>query len=270
MPQTLRVVAYLVQRLLLGRRVLTARLPEFGLSMRVPARDVVGRHLYKYRVHEPAISRFLSRELELHSGDVVFDAGAHIGWYSLIVGRRAPVGVDLFAFEPDPANYGLLVENLQRNGLSAVRPVQAALGEAPGRAILHLYGESNRGRHSLLSLHDGPMVEVDVLRLDDFCCQHGLEERPIGFLKLDIEGYEYFALKGARQTLRRCRIVLTEFSPTYMAAAGIEPGALVDLLTDAGLRPHFVRESGLEVADAMALKQSTDHVDLLWLRSPGI
>ena len=131
----------------------------------------------------------------------------------------------MFAFEPAPANYDLLVENLRRNGISAVTPVQAAVGQGPGRATLHLYGESNRGRNSLLHVHEGPTVDVAVIGLDDFCREHALTGRPIAFLKLDIEGYEYFALQGAAETLRRCRAVLVEYSPIYLAAAGVEPSA---------------------------------------------
>ena len=190
LPSLWRSLAYLVERFLLGRRILTARLPEFGLTMRVPARDAVGRHLYKYRVHEPLLSRLVVGQLELRPDDVVFDVGANIGWYSLLIGRHAPPGVQMFAFEPAPANYELLVENLRRNGISAVTAVQAAVGQRPGRATLHLYGESNRGRNSLLHVHEGPTVDVAVTALDDFCRQHALAQRPIAFLKLDIEGYE--------------------------------------------------------------------------------
>jgi FkbM family methyltransferase len=264
-----RPLAYLVERFLLGRRVLTARLPEFGLTMRVSARDVVGRHLYKYRIHEPLLSRFVVGQLELRPGDVVFDVGANIGWYSLLIGRFAPAGVEVFAFEPAPANYDLLVENLRRNGISAVAAVQAAVGEGPGRATLHLYGESNRGRNSLLPVHEGRTVEVDIVSLDDFCRQRALTQRPIGFLKLDVEGYEYFALKGAAETLRRCRVVLTEFSPTYLTAAGIEPSALLDLFAAAGFRPYSISESGLDPADLGALRTSNEQVDLLWLPNDG-
>ena len=265
MLQTLRSIVYLVKRFLLGRRVLTARIPEFGLTMRVPARDVIGRHLYKYRVHEPILSQFVSERLELRPGDVVFDVGANIGWYSLLIGRRVPTGVSMYAFEPAPANYDLLVENLRRNGISAVTPVQAAVGDKPGRSVLHLYGESNRGRNSLLPVHEGLTVEVAVVALDDFCRQHAISQRPIAFLKLDIEGYEYFALKGAAEALGRCRAVLVEYSPAFLTAAGVEPTALLDLFSAAGFQPHVVSESGIVSTDLNALRATTEQIDLLWL-----
>jgi len=259
-----RTLAYGFQRFLLGRRTLIARLPEFGLSMRVPARDAIGRHLYKYRRYEPALSRYVVNHLELRPGDAAFDIGANIGWYSLLLGVRATTDFQAFAFEPSPANYALLVENLRRNGVAAVAPIQAAVGEKPGRATLHLYGESNRGRNSLLPLHEGIGVEVPVVALDDFCRERNLDRRPVAFIKLDVEGYEYFALKGAAETLKRCRAVLTEYSPKYLTAAGIEPGALLDLFAAAGFQPHFVSDSGLHPADPDALRKSPEQVDLLW------
>jgi FkbM family methyltransferase len=196
---------------------------------------------------------------------VVLDVGSNIGWYSLLLSRHAPEGVQIFAFEPAPANYALLTENLRRNGASSVTTIQAAVGDAPGRASLHLYSESNRGRHSLLPINHGPTVDVDVICLDDFCRDRGLTRRPIGFLKLDIEGYEYFALRGASETLRRCRAILTEYSPAFMAAAGIEPAAFLDMLASAGFQPHFVSQSGPQAADLSLLHRSNEQTDLFWL-----
>lgn len=266
MPLTLRAIAYMGERFLLRHPTLIADVPEFGLTLRVPTYDVVGRHLYRYGIHEPLLSRFVFDRLELRPGDVVFDVGGNIGWYSLLLSCRPRADAEVFTFEPAPENYALLVENLRRNGAWAVTPVQAAVGDTSGHAVLHLYGEVNRGRHSLLPINSGPTVGVDLISLDDFCRQRGLDRRPVGFMKLDIEGYEYFALRGAAETLKRCRAILTEFSPAYLNAAHVNPEALLDLLSDTGFRPHAVSSDGMIPIALAELRNDSQQIDLLWLR----
>ena len=116
----LRPANYLLQRWVLRRPFLDATIPEYGLRLRVHTNDVIGRHLYKYRRYEPEVTRLLLATVRLEPGDVVFDVGANIGWYSLVLDRQAPPGVDILAFEPDPDNHALLRENLARNGTRGV------------------------------------------------------------------------------------------------------------------------------------------------------
>lgn len=267
MSQALRSAGFVLQRFVLGRRVLTARIPEFGLTLRVPARDVVGRHLYKYRIHEPGISRYLARHLALQPGDLVLDVGANIGWYSLLLAHIAPEDVAIHAFEPDPWVRGLLEENLRMNGATSVTAVGAAVGEAPGRARLYLYGDANRGRNSMLPINQGEAIEVEVVSLDDYLARQGQSPRPIGFLKVDVEGYESFVLKGGTQALQRCRVVMTEYSPRYMRQAGLEPAVLLDLLATAGFAPSVLGGEALEPVGRADLLASDRHRDLLWQRA---
>ena len=72
----LRSGAYLLNRWVLRRDFLIARLPRAGLRFRVKTEDVVGRHIYKYHVHEPAVSSMLLSTLAIQPGDVVIDIGA--------------------------------------------------------------------------------------------------------------------------------------------------------------------------------------------------
>jgi protein-L-isoaspartate O-methyltransferase len=86
---------------MLGRRSLLARVPEFDLVMRVPAGEAVGRHLFRDAMHAPQVIDFLATGLELAPADVVFDIGASIGWYSLLLARIAPRGEEIHAFAQD-------------------------------------------------------------------------------------------------------------------------------------------------------------------------
>ena len=265
---TARSLNYVLKRFILRRPFLTAHLPELDLQFRVKTEDVVGRHIFKYHVHEPLLSAFLLRHLRLAPGDVVIDIGANIGWYSMLLQRTAPAGVDIFSFEPDPLNFELLTDNIALNGARQVEAVQQALAAEAGVQKLYRHDSNNLGRHSLLPLRDGAAIEVPTTTLDGFWEQRGLGTRCPRFIKIDVEGYELFALRGGDRVLSHCPELLCEFSPEYMRAGGVDPADLVDLLTGHGFRPHRIDSDGLAPADPAALADVDGVIDLFWRKEP--
>ncbi len=258
---------YVINRFILRRQSLIAPTAHFNLQLRVKTEDVVGRHLYKYGAHEPATTEFLKRYLKFQDDDVAIDIGANIGWYSLILDKIAEKrNVDVFAFEPDPTNFFLLEENISRNSATGVKTVQSAVADVSGHQTLHLYNKSNRGRHSLLAIHEGETVDVDAIALDEFWESRSLGDRVPRFIKMDIEGFELMALRGATSVLNRCPMVMLEYSPGYMKAASIEPGDLLDLMLGQGFKAHALIDGQLEPVDVDALRSSEKHTDLFWLR----
>lgn len=262
--QSLKFVAH---RHLLGSKTLNARAPEFGLDLKVKARDVIGRHIYKYGAHDPVMTRFLKEVLELHPGDVVLDIGANIGWYSMILNSMAPGGVDIFAFEPHPDNLALLRENISRNSASQVTVVPCAVSDHPGEEDLFVYGGANTGRHSLLPINDGERIKIRTVTLDDFWAEQELGERTPRFIKVDIEGYELVALRGGPGVLSRCPTVLFEYSPKFMTKAGLAPAELLDLMYGMGFDCTQVDEGRKAPVTRDLLLSADRQVNLLWQRS---
>ena len=265
----LRSAAYLVNRWGLRRREIVAEIPGRGLRFRVRTADVNGRHLYKYHVLEPEVTSWMERELRFEDDDVAVDVGANIGWYSLLIDRLAPATVPVLAFEPDPENFGLLETNLAVNGSRRVVAVRAALGESAGMATLYRHGESNLGRHSLLPVNQGDVLSVATVRLDDYWTRMGLGERIPRLIKMDIEGYELPALRGATAVLARCPLLVAEFSPELMRAGGIEPAALVSFLEHAGFAPNRIGASGLVPSTRSELLASDRQLNIAWTRRQG-
>jgi FkbM family methyltransferase len=260
MSKPLRSAAFFVQRFVLGRSTVLARVPEFGLEMRVPAADTVGRHLYTERMHAPAITNFLATGLDLRADDLVFDIGASVGWHALLLSRIAPRGAMIHAFEPDPWMRGLLQENASRNRAESLIVVGAAVGEQPGRARLYRYGARRRG--------SGESIDVEMVSLDDYCERNGLARRPVGFIKIGVEGFELHALRGARATLGRCRAVLTEFSPAFLEQADVHPAGMLDLLVELGFAPAVLEAAGPRPVERAQLLADRAPRDIFWTR-PG-
>jgi FkbM family methyltransferase len=247
-----------------------ARAAPFGSSFTGPARDVITRHIFRLGAHEPDITRYLLENVRLRSGDVAFDIGANIGWYSVLLSRLSAPGAQVFAFEPDPESYRLLTKNLEVNAAVNVVAFNVALGESAGVAELHRYKASNNGRHTLLSGNtSGGTVRVPVDTLKAFWERQALGERPMRVLKVDVEGFEYFVLRGAGELLARCACLLLEYSPGSLPVAGLKSQLLLDLLAATGLEPH-VFAGGRPVPVTFAeLSTATVQKDLLLTRASG-
>lgn len=262
----IRSVAFFVQRFVLGRHTLLVDLPEFDLELRVAARDDAGRHLYRDRVHAPEVTDFLARGLDLQPGDLVFDIGASIGWYTMLMSRVAPRGTAIHAFEPDPWMLGLLQENASRNRAEAITIVAAAAGDRSGAALLRRYGHRRRNGHGLKPPARGDALGIEMVRLDDYCRAHDLEHQPVGFIKIGVAGFEHAVLRGAGETLGRCRMLLTEFSPVRLQQADTHPVAMLDLLVERGFAPAVLEGNGPRDVERDELLAGGRLRQVLWTR----
>jgi FkbM family methyltransferase len=130
-------------------------------------------------------------------GSVVFDIGAHVGFYTLLSSVIVDTVGKVFAFEPLPRNLHYLYEHLRLNHATNVTVVKAAVADKCGTT---LFDESQNSATGHLS-PQGKLC-VRVLSLDS------LVPREIAipdFLKIDVEGAEWLVLNGARKTLSQYR-----------------------------------------------------------------
>ncbi|MET0151315.1 MAG: FkbM family methyltransferase [Candidatus Binatia bacterium] len=161
-------------------------------------------------------------ERELHPGMTVVDAGANVGYFSLLFARLVGPTGRVYAFEPDPGNFNLLDRNIKRNGYGNITAVPMALSRESGRR------KFSRSPHNFADhcLGDGlgkrELLEVEVVRLDDFFAG---APKQVDFLKLDIQGAEFAAIDGAKELLRANPeiVLLTEFWPDGMRRFGDDP-----------------------------------------------
>jgi FkbM family methyltransferase len=164
-------------------------------------------------------------------GDIVVDAGANVGYYTIIGSRLVGDKGKVYAFEPEPANFALLEKNVRLNGLTNVVLEQKALSNRKGVIKLYLAGE-NKGDHRIYQ-PDGesrPAVDVEAVRLDEYFKDH---ERGIDVLKMDTQGAEGLILEGMTGLLagRTDRpTIFMEFWPYGLQGMGTDAGALLKQL----------------------------------------
>jgi FkbM family methyltransferase len=181
--------------------VLSCRGPLAGFRMRTDWRRY---RAFAYGTWEPNVVQALSRLVRPGWG--VVDIGAHIGFYALLFSRLVGPKGTVFAFEPLPGNFDVLLENLALNQCGQVRAVNKAVMDHARQIILHvpsadlLPGDSS-ARHS-----DGTIpLQVEAIQLDEFLSDQGL---PVHLIKIDVEGAEENVLLGAREAIREYHPVL--------------------------------------------------------------
>jgi FkbM family methyltransferase len=208
-----------------------------GHWMRLDDRDSL--ELATREVYEPLETDLFRRWIG--PGQTVLDIGANIGYYTLIAARQVGPRGRVFAFEPDPANFGLLKRNVEENGYANVVLVPQAVSDRSGRSRLYL-NKTNRGDHRLYDSHDGrDWVWVKTAALDRYFLKL---DKHVHFIKMDIQGAEAAALRGMKGLLRRngpVRLV-TEFSPGSLRQAGSDPAGFLDLLQKLGFRISEISE----------------------------
>jgi FkbM family methyltransferase len=153
------------------------------------------------------------------------DGGAHIGTWSKIMAQRF---TRVIAIEPSPDTFECLDHNMRETGCGNVERLQVALGATPGVVSMALdapnQARANTGARFAKAGGQIPVITIDSLHLTD-----------LGFLKLDIEGSEPAALRGAKATLKRCRpIVLFENKWLWVRHFGLPKNAVRDFLIAQG------------------------------------
>jgi len=169
----------------------------------------------------------------LKPGEVVFDVGANVGLYTVLLAKVVGEGGQVIAFEPEGQTYAHLLDNLKLNSLTNVRCFRKALGERSGQA--KLYSGEVIGGASLLHAPEGKGSGevVDIVEGDQLVAAENL---PLPrAVKIDVEGYEYAVIQGLRRTLAQhaCQLVCCEVHPARLPA-DVKPEAVGDLLRSVG------------------------------------
>lgn len=129
-------------------------------------------------------------------GNVVYDIGAHVGFYTLLFAQLVGPSGHVYAFEPNPRNLAYLRTHIKLNHYRNVTLVPSALSDTTGP----LRFEGQLGSNATGHLSDTGSIEVQSFRLDEWIRQH--RPKQPDYLKVDIEGAEARMLAGATQTLR--------------------------------------------------------------------
>ena len=184
------------------------------LSMLPPAwRRAAKRAYYPRMLRRFPASRWPGAsvvERLLRPGDVVVDAGANIGYVSMLLARWVGPTGRVYSFEPMPETYAFLRHNMASLGLRQVEALHLALSSQQGEGRMTVPDYPDGGpnfyeAHLLAEAGGDGAVSVAVRRLDDVLAR---EPRPVAFMKIDVEGHEWELARGAERRLVQDRPAL--------------------------------------------------------------
>ncbi len=206
------------------------------------------RPLYAaYKTYADRAERELLRKI-LFQGAIVADVGANIGIYSQFLSRCVgPTGL-VHSFEPSPDNFRRL--STATRDLSNVRLTQAAVGERSGECKLYLSDKLNVDHRAYKAGGEfRHAVPTEMVALDDYF----KPGQRVDLIKMDIQGYELHALRGAQRVLQENPDIklLLEFWPAGLAQAACRIGT-------------GRRQMGRACRDASGLKYEPDSGEHSW------
>lgn len=150
-------------------------------------------------------------------GNIILDIGANIGAMAVHLSRTHPNST-IYAFEPIPHNIKTLERILRHYKIKNVSIVKSALGNTSGEIEMvmpvqkkaKLQGLSHVVHDSITDFNQGEKFKTPLTTLDNFVKENNISQ-VIAAIKLDVENFEFFVLKGATETIRKHRpIIYTE------------------------------------------------------------
>lgn len=201
--------------------------------------SILSRHIY---------NGFEKEELKfvksyLIEGDIFVDAGANIGLFTLPASSRVGNQGMVISYEPAPKTYERLVENIKLNNLKNIIPRNIGLSEKAGRLNLQLSNNGYDAWNTFADAKDDMFHEkanVEVCRLDDELKIY--DQDKISLIKIDVEGWEKFLLKGSLYLLQNYSpVLMIEFTEVNTFAAGYFVHEIYDLLLKYGYKWYRYR-----------------------------
>ncbi len=185
-------------------------LSYFGHSFSLlidPKNGFLDKQVYAYKKYEVHILEEIMKNVK--SGATVLDIGANIGHHSLFMSRLVGDTGKVIAFEPMAAMREQFEKSIALNGTTNITIEPLALGEK--ESVEKIYINQNIvASSSIVNTSKGDTEEtIRVVTLDSLSLVPS-------FMKIDVEGYEYFALQGAEKTITKYHpTILLEYSPIY-------------------------------------------------------
>lgn len=181
--------------------------------------------------YEPQLSALFRRYLR--PGDVCLDIGANIGYFTLLAASRVGRSGQVHSFEPTPTTFKALQHNVALNGFTQVTLNQLALSNVSGPIQLWVGKDIDSGLVSMRRTTEvlTETIAGQAITLDEYLAKHAVGK--IRLMKLDIEGAEWLALRGAEQmlaTANRPELIAVEMLHSHATAFGLSTTALIDLL----------------------------------------
>ena len=212
---------------------------KYGFRLWVSLRELAICRAILMEVYEDVEAQFMCSTVR--PGDHVIDAGANIGFFTMLLAQLVRPGGSVRAFEPLDFLFDALRRSTAENRFeSSVELYQLALSDIEGAAFLrHAPGTTNFGGGHVVTgdgsatPHSHVDVPIQMIRLDAL-----MDERRVSFIKMDVEGAEPKLIQGGDSLLRRDRpLILSELHNAQLhAVSGVSATDFIEQMRRLGYR----------------------------------
>jgi len=203
------------------------------------------------KFYEPDVSHILLKVLG--DGDVVFDIGANVGFFTLLAATLVGPAGHVVAFEPDAANLVRLRANCTLNDLRNVTVIEKAVTSQEGQVRFFINSDDSGGNAlwdpgqfpgNQKSLANPVSLAVVATTLDSECARLKLGTPKL--IKIDTEGADQGVLEGARDLLSRrtTPFVVCELHEFGLAKMGCSQQSLRSLMEGFGYSTFGISYNG--------------------------
>lgn len=216
--------------------------------------------------HEPEIDLIA---YVVKPGDTAIDIGANFGVYSYYLSRAVAPHGHVYAFEPMPATCDSFRTIGKVLRFKNVELFERACGDKPGvlnftvplqengaiiPGIVHQSARNNdrAGKERHARFQRQKEVPCEVVVIDDFL--PNLER--VSFIKCDVEGADFYALRGARKTIERNKpLIVTEINPWFLEGFGVDLREFVGFFEALGYRLYRFVDGRLELTPVEGVEE---------------
>jgi FkbM family methyltransferase len=170
----------------------------------------------------------------LEGNENILDIGANVGYWTVNLATKINDKNKVYAFEPILSNFNRLVEMTNLNKMqNKIQSFNLGLADKPGNVGFSIKPEDIKNHadtfNAKLDMNDGG--DCEIVTFDSLVEQEKINN--IGFIKIDIEGYEIKFLKGATKFFSQNRpVIYGEFTPEDILETGESPDFLFSFLKD--------------------------------------
>ena len=227
------------------RSVRQVGLKDFDIL--VLANEEVGRQIILFKNFEPDETNYFNSILK--PNDICFDVGGNVGFFSMLMAKRASKGV-VHVFEPIPLNAALIRTSAELNGFGNLVINNVAVGSQKGSVAFSISIDSAySSMHPTGRRAEDKSIIVPVKTIDEYVTVHSVPR--IDILKVDVEGAEALVIEGAanilKDTTRRPRMVLLELFDINLVPFDSDVLKIVSRMVSFGYAAKVLKNGGAEL-----------------------
>lgn len=207
--------------------------------------DLIQQQIY-FGIYEDKETLFFKKLLG--PGDIFFDIGANVGYYSFLASQFVGNTGMVYAFEPISSNVTSFEENIHANAIANIIINPVAVGSENGSIILYTENEElgNSGWASRIrSIRRTKEVLVEVISLDEYIQKENISH--VHLVKMDIEGSELDALKGGQLLFSKedAPDIICEVNPFLLGLINLNSTALTRYLKNYGYHIYEIGSNSI-------------------------